>query len=334
MTVKFAVLGAGRIGKVHARAISNNFEATLVAIADAVSETAAALAKEYRCEVRSIEEIALSDDIDAVAICTPTDMHADLIEKFALAGKAIFCEKPIDLSVKRVRSCLKVVEATNAKLMIGFNRRFDPHFAALALAVRDNTIGGVEMVNITSRDPSPPPMTYIERSGGIFRDMTIHDFDMAQWLLGEAIVAVSAHAGVLIDPVIGEAGDYDSVNVLLETASGKQAIVSNSRRATYGYDQRIEVLGSKGMVSAENQREFSIEVATATGFQRPPLFDFFMSRYFAAFAAEIASFISAVSHDTEISPNGQDGLSALAIAEAAVRSVCEGRKILISEVLS
>lgn len=334
MAVRFAVLGAGRIGKVHARAVSGNTGATLVAIADVMPEPAAALAKQYGCEVRSIEEIALADDIDAVAICTPTDMHADLIEKFARAGKAIFCEKPIDLSVERVKSCLKVVEATNAKLMIGFNRRFDPHFAALALSVRDNTIGGVEMVSITSRDPSPPPVTYVERSGGIFRDMTIHDFDMAQWLLGEAIVAVSAHAGVLIDPAIGDAGDYDSVNVLLETASGKQAMISNSRRATYGYDQRIEVLGSKGMVSAENQREFSIEVATATGFQRPPLLDFFMSRYVAAFAAEIASFVSAVSRGTEISPNGQDGLSALAIAEAAVRSVREGRKILISEVLS
>ena len=226
-----------------------------------------------------------------MVICTPTDTHADLIERFVRAGKAVFCEKPIDLDLARVQACLEVVREAGGRLMVGFNRRFDPHFRAVRRAIDDGTVGEVEMVNIVSRDPGPPPLDYIARSGGIFRDMTIHDFDMARWLLGEEPVAVSAHAAVLTDPAIGAAGDFDSANVLLETASGRQAVISNSRRATYGYDQRIEVLGSKGMAAAENQREVSIEVATGAGFLRPPLLDFFMTRYVAAYAAEIEAFI-------------------------------------------
>ncbi|HET9068898.1 MAG TPA: Gfo/Idh/MocA family oxidoreductase, partial [Amaricoccus sp.] len=191
----------------------------------------------------------------------------------------------------------------------------------------------VEMVNITSRDPGPPPLDYIRRSGGIFRDMTIHDFDMARWLLGAEPVAVAAFGAVLTDPAIGAAGDLDSVNVLLETADGRQATISNSRRATYGYDQRIEVLGSAGMIAAENQREVSIEIATGEGFTRPPLLDFFMTRYTAAYAAEIATFIAGLSGATPLSPSGEDGLAALALAEAAVRSAAEGRKVRLSEIL-
>ena len=177
----------------------------------------------YGCEIRTIDEIEKASDIDAVIICTPTDTHADLIERFARAGKAIFCEKPIDLDVKRVEECLAVVEKTGATLMVGFNRRFDPHFAAVRKAIDDGAIGNVEMVTITSRDPGAPPLDYISRSGGIFRDMTIHDFDMARFLLGEEPVAVTAHASVLVDKKIGEAGDYDSVSVILATAS-RQAV--------------------------------------------------------------------------------------------------------------
>lgn len=333
MTVRFAVLGAGRIGKVHAKAVSGNAEATLVAVADAMPAAAEALATEYGCDVRTIEAIEAASDIDAVVICTPTDMHADLIERFVTAGKAVFCEKPVDLSVRRVQDTLKTVAATKGKLMVGFNRRFDPHFQAVKKAIDDGAVGAVEMVNITSRDPGAPPVAYIERSGGIFRDMTIHDFDMARWLLGEEVVAVTAHGAVLTDPAIGAAGDFDSVNVLLETASGRQAVISNSRRATYGYDQRIEVLGSKGMAAAENQREVSIEIANEAGFTRPPLLDFFMNRYTAAYAAEIASFVSAVKTGGAISPSGEDGLIALALADAAVKSVAEGRKVKVSEIL-
>lgn len=332
--MKFALLGAGRIGKVHARAISGDPDAELAIVYDPISKAAEAIAGHYSCAMAGIDEIAADPAIDAVAICTPTDLHAEQIERFARAGKAIFCEKPIDLSLNRVRQCLDVVDKTGAKLMIGFNRRFDPSFAALKSAIEAGEIGAVEMVNITSRDPAPPPVSYVLRSGGIFRDMTIHDFDMAQWLLGEPLVAVSAHGAALVDKEIGAAGDYDSVNVLLETASGKQAVVSNSRRATYGYDQRIEALGVKGMIAAKNQRPVEIERADSTGFHRPPIYDFFMSRYVAAFAAEIACFIRMVKEKTAPNPSGQDGLTALAIADAAVRSAAEGRKVTIAEVLA
>jgi myo-inositol 2-dehydrogenase / D-chiro-inositol 1-dehydrogenase len=333
MTVNFGLLGAGRIGKVHAGAITGNREARLVAVADAVAPAAEALAGPHGVEVRTVEAIEAAGDIDAVVICTPTDTHAELIERFARAGKAVFCEKPIDLDVARVRACLAVVEATGAKLMVGFNRRFDPHFRAVRKAIDDGTVGTVEMVNITSRDPGPPPVDYIRRSGGIFRDMTIHDFDMARWLLGEEPTVVAAFGSVLTDPEIGRAGDLDSVNVLLETPGGRQAVISNSRRATYGYDQRIEVLGSKGMVSAENQREVSIEIASGAGFVRPPLMDFFMNRYTAAYAAEIGSFVTGLREGAPLAPSGADGLAALALADAAVRSVAEGRKVRVSEVV-
>ncbi len=329
MTVRFGLLGAGRIGKVHAKAVSGNPDATLVAVADAFPAAAEAIAAQYGCAVRTIEEIEAAGDIDAVVICTPTDTHADLIERFCRAGKAVFCEKPIDLDVERVRACMKVVKETGGKLMVGFNRRFDPHFMAVREAIDAGRIGDVEMVTITSRDPGAPPVDYIKRSGGIFRDMTIHDFDMARFLLGEEPVTVTATAAVLVDKAIGEAGDYDSVSVILQTASGKQAVISNSRRATYGYDQRIEVHGSKGMVSAENQRPVSIEVATGDGYTRPPLHDFFMTRYTEAYANEIAGFIASLEKGTPLAPSGADGLAALAIADAALASVKEKRQVTI-----
>jgi myo-inositol 2-dehydrogenase/D-chiro-inositol 1-dehydrogenase len=329
MTVRFGLLGAGRIGKVHAKAVSGNVDAKLVAVADAFPAAADAIASAYGCEVRTIEAIEAAKDIDAVVICTPTDTHADLIERFARAAKAIFCEKPIDLDVARVQACIKVVDETKGKLMVGFNRRFDPHFMAVRKVIDDGKIGDVEMVTITSRDPGAPPVDYIKRSGGIFRDMTIHDFDMARFLLGEEPVAVSATAAVLVDKAIGAAGDYDSVSVLLQTASGKQAMISNSRRATYGYDQRIEIHGSKGMVAAENQRPVSIEIANGDGYTRPPLHDFFMTRYIEAYANEIASFIAAIEKGSKITPSGADGLAALRLADAAVQSVKEGKLIRI-----
>jgi myo-inositol 2-dehydrogenase/D-chiro-inositol 1-dehydrogenase len=333
MTVRFGLLGAGRIGKVHGRAVSQNPDARLVAVADALPAAAEALAGQYGIETRSIEAIEAADDIDAVVICTPTDTHADLIERFARAGKGIFCEKPVDLSLARVRDCLKVVEATGATLMVGFNRRFDPDYRALKAAIDEGRIGAVEMVTLTSRDPGPPPYDYIERSGGIFRDMTIHDFDVARWLLGEEVETVQAAASVLVDPEIGRRGDFDSVNVILTTAGGRQCTITNSRRATYGYDQRIEVLGSKGAVAAENTRQANIEVATAEGFTRPPLLDFFMSRYTAAYAAEIAAFVASLRDRTPPPTTGHDGLMALALADAALKSVAEGRVVRVSEIL-
>jgi myo-inositol 2-dehydrogenase / D-chiro-inositol 1-dehydrogenase len=327
MTVRFGLLGAGRIGKVHAKAITGDAKARLVAVADAMPEASAAIAAQYGCAVRTIDAIEAADDIDAVVICTPTNTHADLIERFARAGKAIFCEKPVDLSLVRVKDCLKVVETTKAKLMVGFNRRFDPHFRAVRAAIDEGRIGTVEMVTITSRDPGAPPVSYIKASGGIFRDMTIHDFDMARFLLGEEVESVMATASVLVDPEIGKAGDYDSASVILRTASGRQAVISNSRRATYGYDQRIEVHGSAGMVAAENQRPVSIEVANGQGYTRPPLHDFFMTRYTEAYAAEIAHFIAVVEDGAAPKPDGRDGMIALALADAALKSVAEGRVV-------
>lgn len=331
MKLRFALLGAGRIGLVHAKAVTENSGARLVAVADAYEASAKSLIATYGGALRSIDEIAASDDIDAVLICTPTNTHADLIEKFARAGKAVFCEKPIDLSIERVNACLEVVRETNASLMVGFNRRFDPHFIALKETIAAGKIGTVEMVNIISRDPGAPPPEYIKVSGGIFKDMTIHDFDMARFLLGEEIDTVMASGSVLVDPEIGALGDFDSANVILTTASGKQCAISNSRRATYGYDQRIEVHGSLGMVAAENQRPVSIEVATADGYSRPPLYDFFMTRYIAAYAGEIAGFIANLADKKPASPSGEDGLRALAIAEAALTSIKEGRAVKLAD---
>ncbi|ODT46998.1 inositol 2-dehydrogenase [Devosia sp. 63-57] len=332
MTVRFGLLGAGRIGKVHAKAVTSNPLARLVAVADAFPKAASDLAAQYGAEVRSIEEIEAASDIDAVVICTPTDTHADLIERFARAGKAIFCEKPIDLDVERVKACLKVVDAEGGTLMVGFNRRFDPHFQAVKSAIAEGQIGDVEMITIISRDPGAPPVDYIKRSGGIFRDMTIHDLDMARFLLGEEVDTVTAFGSVLVDKAIGEAGDYDSASLILTTASGKHATISNSRRATYGYDQRIEVHGSKGSVAAENQRPVSIEIANGNGYTRPPLHDFFMTRYTEAYAREISAFIDCVESKSPASPSGVDGLIALALADAALKSVKEGRAVKVSEI--
>jgi myo-inositol 2-dehydrogenase / D-chiro-inositol 1-dehydrogenase len=334
MTVRFAVLGAGRIGKVHAGAIASVPGAALTAIADPMPAAAEAIRGQYGAEVRSIEAILASTDVDAIVICTPTDTHADLIEAGVKSGKAVFCEKPVDLSLPRVIACAKVVAAHRHPVMVGFNRRFDPDFMAVKAAIDAGRVGTVEMVTITSRDPGAPPVDYIKRSGGIFRDMTIHDFDMARWLLGEEPEAVMATAAVLTDPAIGAAGDFDSVNVLLRTATGKQAVITNSRRATYGYDQRIEVLGSKGMAAAKNTALSNTLLADAAGFQEPPLLNFFMTRYTAAYAAEIAAFVASVAEGRPTPTTVDDGLKALALADAAVRSVAERRLVTVAEVMA
>jgi myo-inositol 2-dehydrogenase / D-chiro-inositol 1-dehydrogenase len=329
MTLRIGLLGAGRIGKVHAGAVASTAGATLVAVADALPAAAKAVADPSGARVSSIDEIIAADDIDAVLITTPTDMHADLIERAAKAGKKIFCEKPIDLDVARVRKCLKVVERTGAVLMVGFNRRFDPHFGELKRRIDAGAIGSVEMVQIVSRDPGPPPADYIKRSGGLFRDMTIHDFDMARFMLGEEPVTVSATAAVLVDPKIGKLGDIDSAAVVLQTASGRMAMISNSRRATYGYDQRVEVHGSKGMVRADNPVQSAVQSANASGYTTDPLHTFFMTRYTEAYAAEIAAFVAAATGKGKISPDGNDGLRALLLADAAARSAASGRVVRV-----
>ncbi|MEM1039908.1 MAG: inositol 2-dehydrogenase [Pseudomonadota bacterium] len=332
MTFQLALIGAGRIGTVHAKAIAGNPQAKLVAIFDPMAEAADTLAALHVCPVRSVEDIEEDTAIDGVIICTPTDTHADYIERFANAGKKIFCEKPVDLSVDRVRACLKVVEDTGAFLMIGFNRRFDPSFAAVRNAIDDGSVGDVELVQITSRDPEAPPRSYGERAGGMLRDMTIHDFDIARHLLGEEVESVSAHASAITGQGVEEIGDIDTATIILETASGKQAVITNSRRTTYGYDQRIEVHGSGGMAHAKNMREHNAEVLDGRGTTLAPIEDFFMTRYVEAFSRIIGQFVARAAADGTPSPSGADGLAALLLAEAAYLSIAERRRVAVAEV--
>lgn len=325
--LRIGVLGCGRIGQVHARSLMRLDGVKLVAVADAFASSAEALAAKTGAEVRDTAAILASADIDAVILCTPTDTHYDLIHAAARAGKAIFCEKPVDMSADRIRDCIKVVEDHNVPFLTAFNRRFDPNFANVQARIRAGEIGEVEIVTILSRDPAPPPVSYIKSSGGIFRDMMIHDFDMARFLLGEEPVQVFAVGAALVDPAIGEAGDVDTAAVTLTTASGKICTISNSRRASYGYDQRIEVHGSKGMLRAENILENSVEVATDAGFRRAPAQNFFLERYESAYLSEMASFVKAVASGVSPAPSITDGLRAQLIADAATLSLAEGRPI-------
>ena len=327
--MRFGIIGAGRIGKIHGGNVAARPDSQVAYVADADPDAAAALAKATGAKVAAVDAILASKDVDAVAICSPTDTHADLIERAARAKKAIFCEKPIDLDVERVRACLEVVRQTDATLMVGFNRRFDPNFASLRKRVAEGAIGALEIVSITSRDPSPPPLSYIARSGGLFRDMMIHDFDIARFVLGEEPVAVSAMGSALVDKAIGEAGDIDTAVVIMETKSGKVAQISNSRRAAYGYDQRVEALGEKGMVHAANVRETTVEWAGAHGFTSDKALNFFLERYEAAYRNELDAFVGAVSAGTKPRPDGEDGLMALLLADAAYRSWKTNQRVAV-----
>jgi myo-inositol 2-dehydrogenase/D-chiro-inositol 1-dehydrogenase len=328
--MRIGLLGAGRIGQIHARSAAAHKIAKLASVFDVDAKAAAAIAAETGASVaKSIAEIMGEKNIDAVLICTPTDTHADLIEQAAKAGKAIFCEKPVDLSAERVRACLKVVADTKAKLMIGFNRRFDPSFATLQKRLAAGEVGKVELVTILSRDPGPPPISYIKHSGGMFRDMMIHDLDMARFLLGEEPVEVSAMASCLVDPAIGQAGDIDTAVVTLKTKSGRLCQISNSRRATYGYDQRIEVHGSGGMLRAHNLHPTTVEKATGDGFASDPTLHFFLERYAAAYRAEMDTFVAGVTEGKPLVPTGEDGLKALILADAAEESAKSGKGVKI-----
>ncbi|HET7714054.1 MAG TPA: inositol 2-dehydrogenase [Bauldia sp.] len=327
--LRFGLLGAGRIGKLHGGNIAASPQAKLVAVADIDTKAAEALAKAHGAEARSPDDIIAAGDIDAVLIGTSTDTHADYIEKSVRAGKAVLCEKPVDLNSKRIEACLKVVDAARKPLMIGFNRRFDPNFAALKKRIDAGAVGKVEMVTVISRDPGPPPVSYIERSGGLYRDMMIHDFDMARFLLGEEPVVIHAVGSVLVDPEIGKAGDVDTAMVMMRTASGKLCQISCSRRAAYGYDQRIEVHGSGGMIRAGNIHETTVETATKTGFATDPVLNFFLERYAQAYRDELAAFIDAVEKGKPTSPSGYDGLMAQRLADAATESWKSGQPVKI-----
>ncbi|EBA02838.1 Myo-inositol 2-dehydrogenase [Rhodobacterales bacterium HTCC2150] len=325
--MRIGILGCGRIGQVHARSLMRLADAKLVAVADAMPAAATALAAQTGAEVRDTDDIINATDIDGVLLCTPTTLHYEQIHAAAKAGKAIFCEKPVDMSVDRIHDCIKVVTDKNVPFLTALNRRFDPNFANVQSRISAGEIGEVEIVTILSRDPNPPPISYIKSSGGLFRDMMIHDFDMARFLLGEEITTVFAVGSSLVDPEIGKAGDVDTAAVTLTTASGKICQISNSRRATYGYDQRIEVHGSKGMLRAENILENSVEVATGQGYSRAPTLNFFLERYEAAYLAEITHFVSAFNANETPSPNINDGLRAQMLADAAAKSLETGQPV-------
>ena len=327
MTIRIALLGAGRIGRTHAGTIGGIDDAQLVAVHDPVEAAAEKVVAACGARRASEEEICTAADIDAILIATPTDRHAACIEAVARSGKAIFCEKPIALDVDRARACVDVAREAGTPLMVGFNRRFDPEFAEVRQQIDSGAIGEVEIVQITSRDPGPPPIDYGTRSGGLFLDMMIHDFDMARFLLGEEVVEVSATGSVLVDERIGAVGDIDTAAATLTTASGRMAVITNSRRATYGYDQRLEVHGSKGMVSAGNRRATTVTVAGTEGYRREPLLQFFMQRYRDAYRLEMEAFVRTLATGGRMSPDGEDGVKALELAAAAARSTRERRPV-------
>jgi myo-inositol 2-dehydrogenase / D-chiro-inositol 1-dehydrogenase len=322
--LSIAVIGAGRIGSIHARNIATHDGARLAGVADVDAAAAERLAHACGAHALSLDEAFTAD---AVLIGSPTPTHADYIERAATAGRAIFCEKPIDLAADRVRACLAAVRRAGVMLMVGFNRRFDPHFGALKRRMDAGEIGAVELLTIISRDPAPPPPAYIATSGGLFRDMMIHDLDMARFLLGEEPVELHAAASCLVDPSIAAAGDVDTAVVTLRTASGKLCQISNSRRASYGYDQRIEVHGARGLLRAGNVTATTVELATDAGFVTDPVLPFFLERYAAAYRGELAAFITAAESGQALKPDGEDGLKALLLADAATQSAKTGQAV-------
>lgn len=326
--VAFAVLGCGRIGKMHARNLARHPRAELVSVFDVVHAAAAETANELGVTAAASVEAILADKaVEAVLIATSTDTHVPLLTAAAKAGKAVLCEKPIDLDIKRAEACWAEIGKLDPLVMIGFNRRFDPSFKAVRDRVQAGEIGTLEQVVITSRDPGPPPIAYIRVSGGLFRDMTIHDFDMARYLAGD-IVEVQAFGANLVEPSIKEAGDIDAAMVTLRAASGALVHINNSRRASYGYDQRIETFGSKGMLQAGNKRHTTVEAwnHAATGAQDPVL-HFFIERYTEAYAAEIDHFVTCLAEKTTPIASFADGLAALKLADAAYESMKSGRVV-------
>ncbi len=330
--INFALFGAGRIGSIHGRNVIGHPHAKLVGLHDPFPANSERLAAELNCEQITAEQIFSDDAIQAVLICSATDTHADLIEEAVAAGKHVFCEKPIDLSRQRVQECIEKVEQSSCKVMVAFNRRYDPNFQILQQQVKAGKIGEVELINIISKDPAPPPIEYIKVSGGLFRDMTIHDFDMARFLLGEEIEMVSAQASCNVDPEIGKAGDVDTAVVTMTTSSGKLVQISNSRRASFGYDQRIEVHGSEGMLVAQNVDENRITTYDKDGVHSAkPLF-FFLERYAGAYRNELDTFVRCLMGENLQTPTVVDGLNSLLLAEAAERSISNQRNIKLSEI--
>jgi myo-inositol 2-dehydrogenase / D-chiro-inositol 1-dehydrogenase len=331
---RIAVLGVGRIGKMHAELIARQIPDAVVAGVFDVNATAASdVANQLGVPLADDAEALInSADVDAVAICTSTDTHIDYIHAAAKAGKAIFCEKPVSMDLALVDGALAAVAAAGVALQIGFNRRFDPAHRSVRDAVVNGLIGDVNMVRISSRDPAPPPIEYIKVSGGIFLDMTIHDFDMARYVVGSEVVDVTAHGAVLVDPAIGEAGDLDTVVVVMTHANGAITTIDNSRRAAYGYDQRVEAFGSLGMAQSENPPVYSGRLSSASGVTTPNIPYFFIERYIPAYLNQWASFVGALRNGTPVEVTGADGRAPLVLGLAAMKSFAERRTVNVSEI--
>lgn len=327
--IELCIFGAGRIGNIHARCLHQNPRTRLRYVVDTNRPAAEALAAE--CGARVVDtETALNDpEVRAVVIASSTDTHADLIERAAKAGKAIFCEKPIDLGLERAKECAAVVREQKAICALGFNRRFDPQFSALKAAVTSGQIGDLEILAITSRDPSPPPAGYIGSSGGMFRDMMIHDLDMARWIMGEEPIEVFATASCLVDPAIAAAGDVDTALVTMKTESGKLCQINNSRRAVYGYDQRIEAFGSLGMLQARNMHENNLVLTNSQGSSGSKPLAFFLERYADAYRIELESFVDCILGHSELLANENDGVRALELAGGVIESSKTGRAVAV-----
>ncbi len=329
--LRFAQFGAGRIGAIHAANLAATRGTRLLHVVDVDAAAARTLADRHGAKVSTAAAALADPAVDAVIIASSTDTHAELAIASARAGKAIFCEKPVDLGQQRVGACLAAVKKAGVPMFVGFNRRFDPSFAALHSRIAAGAIGAVEQVIISSRDPGLPPLAYLKVSGGQFRDMTIHDFDMARWLLGEEPVELFAYGSVLVDPAVAKVGDTDSAMIVMKTASGRLCHINNSRRAAYGYDQRIEVHGAKGRLLAGNRTPTSVELADGSAVTADKPFHFFLERYADAYRAELAAFVAAVESRSPLPVTAADGRRALVLAEAAVRSLRTGRPVRIGK---
>jgi myo-inositol 2-dehydrogenase/D-chiro-inositol 1-dehydrogenase len=324
--IGIGVIGVGRIGRMHAGLLAREVPgAALVAVHDADREAAESIGVRA-CE---LDELLADPGVDAVAICSSTETHADLIVAAAEAGKPIFCEKPISLDLAEVDRALAVVDAAGVPFQIGFNRRFDPAHQAVHEAVMRGDVGDPQLVRISSRDPEPPPMDYVRGSGGIFLDMTIHDFDMARYVTGSEVVEVFARGAVHVDPAFAEAGDIDTALVTLVHANGCLTAIDNSRQAVYGYDQRVEVFGSRGMASSENPLAHTTVVRTANGTSMAALPYFFLERYIPSYLREWAAFVDAVRTGAAPLVSGADARAPLVIGLAAWQSLTEGRPVAL-----
>ena len=328
--LRFGLFGAGRIGRVHAASVATHPRAELAVVYDPVEAAAREVAAQYGAVPTGDADTILGDPgINAVIIASPTPTHVDLLTASAQAGKAVLCEKPIDLDLARVDACWTDIKGLDATVMVGFNRRFDPSFAEIRTRVASGEIGRLEQLVITSRDPAPAPAAYIATSGGLFRDMMIHDFDMARFFLGE-IVEVQAMGANLIEPYIAEAGDIDSAMVVLRGAGGELCQIVNSRRCSFGYDQRLEAFGAEAMLSVGNQIATSVRRSGASGTETaPPYLNFFLDRYAAAYRAELDHLISCAEQGTAPSPGFADGRAALVLADAANESLKTGRAVRV-----